>query len=357
MKTTRIIVPSRCSAFAQLNRMLKINTYNDCHFIILVDGNTYTHCLPLLVSGVPALQNADFLEVPVGEEAKSIEVATQLWTSLQELSADRNTVLLNLGGGCVCDLGGFVAASYQRGLRYVNIPSTLLAMVDAGIGGKTALNLNGAKNQVGFVCMPDATVIEPTFLETLEGRELRSGLFELLKTLMLCNEESYRCVQQEILAKNFTLSQDMISLCANFKASVVRHDPDDHGIRHILNFGHTFGHAIESLGRRQQKTSQPPLSHGEAVGIGMACALYLSVHKLGFCQQEYEQYLRMLRSLITLPRYTLQDTESLLSLMRHDKKNAHGEILCVLLQSPGTPVIDVAVDELEIRDAILKVCH
>lgn len=337
--------------------MLKSNACKDGRYVVLVDENSYTHCLPRLVSAVSALQDADLMEVPAGEEAKSIEVATQLWTALQELQADRNTVLLNLGGGSVSDVGGFVAANYLRGLRYINIPSTLLAMVDAGIGGKTALNLNGTKNQVGLVCMPYATVIEPTLLETLDGTELRSGLFELLKTLMLCDAESYHLVRQAIHARDFTLPQGIISRCATFKAAVVRKDPYDHSIRHMLNLGHTFGHAMESAGLQQETKTTPRLTHGEAVGIGTACALYLSVHKLGFCRQEYEQYLHLLRSLVAVPHYTLQDTETLLSLMRRDKKNAHGEILCVLLQSLGTPVIDVAVDETEIRDAILKVCR
>ncbi len=357
MGNTKIIVPGRCSAFAQLNRLLKSRRYAGCRFVIVVDDNTRTHCLPSLIAKVSALQHTDFLEVPIGEEAKSIEVATRLWSALQGLPADRHTVLLNLGGGCVCDLGGFVAASYMRGIRYINVPSTLLAMVDASIGGKTALNLHGVKNPIGFVHLPDAIVVEPALLATLDDAELRSGLFELLKTLMLCHAEGYRSMRRQILAKDFTLQQDTIALCATFKAAVAKQDPNDHGIRHMLNLGHTFGHAIESHSHAGKATATTPLSHGEAVGIGMACALYLSVHKLGFPRQEYEQYLQMLHTLVAVPRYTLQDTEPLLALMHRDKKNSGGRTLCVLLQTLATPVIDVAVDDLEIRDALLKVCQ
>lgn len=364
MQSAKIILPGRYSALTALNRMLKQPRYEGCRFLILVDENTYTHCLPTLISHVEVLQVADFLEVPVGEEAKTLEIASQLWSALQESSADHKTVIINLGGGCVSDLGGFVAAGYLRGIHYINVPTTLLSMVDAAIGGKTALNLNGVKNQVGFFYQPDAIVIEPAFLQTLSASELKSGLFELLKTLMLSDADAYQRFTEQIFAHNqsltasnkkakkedtFFLDPALIAACAKFKADVTKADPNDHGIRHILNLGHTFGHAIEAYSRQQGNA----FSHGVAVGLGLACALYLSANKLGFPSKELERYVQVLRSMVQLPRYTLKDTEALLSFMRLDKKNADGLILCVLLQDIAVPVIDVEIDENEIRDAIL----
>ncbi len=367
MKAAKIILPGRYSAFAGLNRWLKRPEYEGAQFFILVDENSYSHCLSPLIANVECLQEAAFFEVPVGEEAKTIEVATQLWSALQECEADKNTVIVNLGGGCVSDLGGFVAATYLRGVRYINIPTTLLAMVDAAIGSKTALNLNGVKNAIGSFYQPDAIVIEPVFLQTLNAEGLQSGLLELLKTLLLSDAAAYHTLCEQILnafvarqqqgkgkepADAFVLAPEWIYQCTQFKSDVIKADPNDHGVRHILNLGHTFGHAIEAFSH-QQGTA---LSHGLSVGMGIACAMYLSVQMLGFPTEELARFKEVLTCLHPLPRYTLKETEALLSYMRHDKKNANGHVLCVLLQDIAVPVIDVEVDENEIRNAFLKLC-
>lgn len=367
MKATKVIPIGRYSFRVTIGNLLRRPRYSGSRFIILVDKNTYSHCLPTLVGKVKALQAVDFLEVPVGEAAKSIEVATRLWEVLQENGADRHTVIVNLGGGCVSDLGGFVAAGYQRGIHYINIPTTLLAMVDAAIGGKTALNLGGTKNPVGFFYPPDAIVIEPAFLQSLSKKEMKSGLFEMLKTLLLCDAEAYHQLMSQMVEVKLgskkmrrqhfqrpvlTIDADSICRCARFKEAVVQQDPYDDGPRLMLNLGHTFGHAIEAYSHRRR----PLLSHGVAVGIGIACAMYLSVRKLGFPSEEEERYSRMLGVMVKVPRYTLADTEALLAYMRQDKKNADGQILCVLLKDVETPVIHVAVTEDEIRDTLLHVC-
>lgn len=340
-----VIFPNRYSALSLLSRKLKSSKYHGIKYFILLDENTYTHCLPLLVSEVVPLQQAEFLEVPVGEEAKSLEIAVQLWQVLQQSMAEQclgpnDIMLINLGGGCVSDLGGFVAAGLKRGVRYINIPTTLIGMVDAAIGGKTAVNLAGAKNQVGFFHQPELTVIEPAFLDTLPEAELLNGHFEMLKTLALANPS-----QSSASINGTAVSPEAIKECALIKESIVKQDLKDHGIRRILNFGHTFGHAIEAY-------SQMP--HGQAVGLGMLCAYYLSVKKLGLPQQVLTDYAAHLRSLLSIPHYTLKDTEPLLALMRQDKKCADGLILCVLMQDLGAPVIDVPVDENEIRDTLLQ---
>ncbi len=367
MKAAKIILPGRYSAFAALNRWLNRPEYEGAQFFILVDENSYNHCLSPLIANVACLQEASFFEVPVGEEAKTIEVATQLWSALQECGTDKNMVVVNLGGGCVSDLGGFVAATYLRGVRYINIPTTLLAMVDAAIGGKTALNLNGVKNSIGCFHQPDAIVIEPVFLQTLNAEGLQSGLLELLKTLLLSDAAAYHSLCEQIInafavrqqkkkgeaqADAFVLPPEWIYQCTQFKSDVVKADPNDHGVRHILNLGHTFGHAIEAYSHQQGT----PLSHGLSIGMGIACAMQISVQTMGFPKEELVRFKEVLACLQPLPRYTLKDTEALLSFMRRDKKNANGHILCVLLQDIAVPVIDVEVDENEIRNAFLKLC-
>lgn len=345
------IIPSHQSSLSRLGRTLAGKAYRNARYFILVDENTYNHCLARLVSKVAPLQEAEFMEVPVGEECKDIAIATQLWETLLESGADRDCVLVNLGGGCVTDLGGFVASGYQRGIRYINIPTTLIGMVDAAIGGKTAINLDGFKNQIGFFNPPDIVCIEPAFLDTLPDKELFSGTFEMLKTFMIGDPEQYHNLRDTLLNGSLEIKPDMIARCAEIKGAVVKKDPQDKGIRHILNLGHTFGHGIEAYSHQTGK----PYSHGEAVGIGMICALYLSVKKLGLPPAFLDNYRKVACKMVALPHYSLKETEEILTYMRRDKKNAEGEIRCVLLQEPGAPVIDLAIDENEIRDALLKI--
>ncbi len=351
--STKYIFPSRLSSLSKLNRILSGKDYKNSKFYIILDENTYNNCLPPLVSSVSALEKAEFFEVPTGENAKSLEVANQLWQALLESESDRNSVIINLGGGCVCDLGGFVAAGFKRGIRYINIPTTLIAMVDAAIGGKTAVNIGNEKNQVGFFHQPSVVCYDFNFLKTLPSDELKNGLFELIKSFFLCgNTEVYELLKLSWNYDDASCYQDFIPHCVEFKRSIVNADPQEHSLRKILNFGHTFGHGIES----HLRAHGHPVSHGYAVGIGMACELYLSVKKLGMGEKLFADYCSFLRKLIQIPKFNLRDTESILSFMRHDKKNNGGLILCVLLQSIGVPLIDVALDENEVRDALLHVC-
>lgn len=336
---SKLIYPSRLSSLSKLNRMLRGHDYKGSKFFIIVDENSYSHCLPTLIANVSALENAEFFEVPVGEDAKSLDVASQLWSSLLESHADRHSVIVNLGGGCVCDLGGFVAAGYQRGIRYINIPTTLLCMVDAAIGGKTAINLDNTKNQVGFFWHPTAICIHPDFLSSLPEEEYLNGFFEAVKTMYISDFDTH------------SINLNSIIHCSSFKQSVVKADPTERSIRKILNFGHTFGHGIESFAHEKGI----PMKHGIAVGIGMACELYLSVKKLGFSEKLFKDYCNELLSLIDVPRFTLADTEKVINYMRYDKKNREDLILCVLLQDIGVPVVDVAISENEIRDTILHI--
>ena len=331
-----------------MQRELAKEEWQNAKYTILLDENTFQYCLPFLVSQVEALQEAEFVEVPVGEECKSLEVAAQVWQTLMESGADRNTVIVNLGGGCVSDLGGYVASCYKRGLRCINIPTTLLAMVDAAIGGKTAVNFGGVKNSIGTFHEAEIVCIERQFLDSLPEVEQLSGRFEMVKTAAVTDSELYLR-----MLKADTMTQKMIGNVARMKHRVVSADPYDNSIRHILNFGHTFGHAVEVYSG---------LPHGVAVGIGMKSALYLSMRKVGLREEVYDTYSqwlasRLATSRLPMPSYQLKDIEQMLSLMRHDKKNASGVIRCVLLQELGVPMIDVEISDNEIRDTLLHAGH
>lgn len=343
MKQSKILY----GGLRSLARLLQRPEWAGTRYTILLDENTFQLCLPQLISSVEPLQEAEFIEVPVGEECKSLEVAAQVWQTLLEGGADRSHVLVCLGGGSVCDLGGFVAAGYKRGIRHINVPTTLLAMVDAAIGGKTAVDFSGVKNSIGFFYPAAITVIDHVFCDTLEAEQTLCGKMEMVKTAAVCDPALYRFLissNSESRIQNSELAQ-----VARLKARVVKSDPYDHSIRKILNFGHTFGHAIELY---------CSLPHGLAVGIGMKAALYLSAKKTGLPEGVYHEYSQWLKKELVnltsnLSSFTLKDIERMLPLMRQDKKSADGELRCVLLQDLGAAMIDVPVSDHEVRDAFL----
>ena len=340
MKQSKIVY----GGLVALGRELAKEEWQGAKYVILLDENTFQCCLPQLVSRVEALQEAEFVEVPVGEECKNLEVAAQVWQTLLEGEADRQTVIVNLGGGSVCDLGGFVAAGYKRGIRHINVPTSLLAMVDAAIGGKTAVDFGGVKNSIGYFYPAALTVIEPAFLDTLPQDEMLNGRMEMVKTAAVTDSDLYA----QLLADSDVgdVGRRQVVDVARIKARVVKVDPYDHSIRKILNFGHTFGHAIEVY---------RGLPHGLAVGVGMKVAMYLSTKKLGLAEEVYTTYSRWLKEFTThLSPFTLKDIEQMFPLMQQDKKNTAGSLRCVLLQELGAPVIDVEISDNEVRDALLR---
>ena len=350
MKTTKLILPSRQSSLSQLNRLLKMPKYSSAKYYILTDENTSEHCLALLVSKIEAFQESEFLEIEGGESNKTLDIASQLWQALLDMSADRDCIIVNLGGGVITDLGGFVAAGFKRGVKYINIPTTLLGMIDASIGGKTAVNIAGIKNQIGFFHQPEVVCVDPEFLNTLPRREWISGLCELMKTLMIGDSDLYAHFSLMLKAEMPVLDNEVIKAAAQIKTAIVKEDLYDTGIRKMLNFGHTLGHAIESFSLAHDTE---PLSHGEAIGIGIVAETYLSVKKMGFDKAEYDNVALLLSSLVAMPKYNLKDMEELLSYIYADKKNANGEIRCVLLQSIGQAAIDVVVSDAEVCDALM----
>ncbi len=348
-KTRYILSTGALNPLVSLNRALRSKAFGEASFFILTDTNTVDICLPTLISSVAALDECAFFELPAGEACKDIGVAQDLWLQLMECHADRNAVIINLGGGALCDLGGFVAASYKRGIRFVNIPTTLLAMVDAAVGGKTAINVGGVKNQVGFFYSPNIICIDPEFLETLPNRELRSGLFEIIKTYAVCDAGRCNKTLDLLACDELFVDDKMICDCAMWKNAVVSGDFYDRGSRKILNFGHTLGHAIESV---SLKHDDNPLSHGQAVGLGMAGAMWLSVRKTGLDRAVAADFVQRIATLFDGNDGIAAHCDEILDCMRADKKATNGTYNFVLLEDLGRPVVDVPVSDSEALDAL-----
>ena len=302
---------------------------------LLVDSNT-VNCLSVFVPKLAQL-DADFevLEVPPGEESKSLEVAANLWSVLLEYGADRNSLIINVGGGVVCDLGAFVASTYKRGIPFVNVPTSLLAMVDASVGGKNGINFEGLKNQLGTFTQPNFVLIDPDFLAALPQEEWESGHAEMLKHALLSGTR-----WSELLAlETATLTLHDIEQSVAFKAEIVKEDFKENGKRKILNLGHTTGHAWESYAA----VSGNPCTHGAAVIQGLHVALLLS-------GLQYEQYALAKR----YPWIKVED-DALTPLWERqlqDKKNTHGEVRYVLLEELGKPIWDVQITREQWTQAV-----
>src|SRR5690606_38544696 len=255
--------------FTTLNDVLGQKGYQSVFF--LVDDNTHEHCLPLLLSEIHENILIEIIEIPAGEESKAIEIAVQVWETMSETQASRKSLMINLGGGMITDMGGFIASTFKRGIDLINIPTSLLAMVDASVGGKTGIDLNGIKNLIGTFAMPELTLIHPEFLQTLPEREFRSGLAEMLKHGLI-HDKNHWLELIEIENFDFISIDYLIEKSVKIKQEIVEKDPFENGIRKILNFGHTIGHALES----QLLQTENPLLHGEAISVGMMVESILS---------------------------------------------------------------------------------
>lgn len=308
---------------------------------ILTDENVFPFWLPEVAHWLHCDAAIEIVIKP-GEQHKNLQTVQRIWKTLMKHHADRNAMLVNLGGGVITDLGGFAASTYKRGIKFINIPTTLLAMVDAAIGGKTGIDFGGGKNQIGTFAEAEVVIIDPVFLETLPERELHSGMAEMIKygfiadaNLLNINSENY---------------QQYITRCGEIKRGIVAQDPTEKGLRKILNFGHTIGHAIES----HCLTTDYPLLHGEAVALGMLGALWLSVKQCGLDEkvlQDYEKQLPMLLSEAEL-NLTEADVEPILDYLALDKKNKGEKPQFVLLEAVGKPVRDVEVELSLIKQAL-----
>jgi len=333
--------------FYQVGKFLsRSDRYRDSKKYILVDSNTKVHCLPLLQKGVLAFHDATVFEIEAGEKTKNIETIVRLWTELTESGADRSSLLLNLGGGMVTDVGGFTASTYMRGIDFINMPTTLLAMVDASVGGKNGINFKDQKNQIGTFDEPKAVFASPVFLKTLPQSEIRSGFAEVIKHALISDPVKWDAVKsiEHLETENwFNIIRESVWT----KTKIVNSDYHDRHLRKALNFGHTIGHALESYSQKHHKT---PLKHGEAVAIGMIGEVYISQHVCGLNETFANEICSFIRK-----HYSLDadfDCDSLITLMKGDKKNISERINFSLIKSIGEPAINQSCDEGMIRQAL-----
>ncbi len=313
--------------------------------VVVVDANTVTQCLPLLEPYLPAGYRV--VEIPAGEEYKTLATCETLWAELTEHRADRHAVVVNLGGGVVTDLGGFAAAVYKRGVRFVQVPTTLLAQVDASVGGKTGVDFMGFKNQLGVFQEAAAVFIDPTFLQTLDLRQLKSGYAEVVKHWLIADADAFaRNRYVGIMVDDWT---PVIEESVALKQRIVAQDPLETGLRKLLNFGHTVGHALESYLLQQPGRE---VLHGEAVAAGMVCEAWLSHHKGLLSALELDRIETFLFSVFEKIQFVFLETEAIADYARQDKKNSGTVINCTLLEGIGRGVYDQAVTLDEIEQAL-----
>ena len=317
---------------------------------ILVDENTGKLCLPL-ISHMDCMQGAQVITIGATDENKTLQTLTNVWQSLQQGGATRHSLMVNLGGGMVTDLGGFAAATFKRGLNYINIPTTLLAMVDASVGGKTGINFGGLKNEIGVFSNASSVILDTTFLKTLDQENQLSGYAEMLKHGLISDQQHWADILENLdNLENLENLEKLAALLAQsvaVKQRIVREDPTERGLRKALNLGHTVGHAFESLALQRK-----PVLHGYAVAYGLICELYLSVIKTGFPVDKMRQTVTAVREHYGQMTITCDDYPTLLAMMTHDKKNVAGVINFTLLGGIGDIRINQTVTKDDIYEAL-----
>lgn len=335
------------NAYLELNNFL--DRSNHSAIFILVDTNTHNNCLSPFLEKLETTKTIEVIEMDAGEEFKHIETCTGIWNALSELGADRKALMINLGGGVVTDLGGFVAATFKRGIDFINVPTTLLSMVDASVGGKTGVDLGNLKNQIGVITQPEMVLIDSQYLSTLSAVEMRSGLAEILKHGLIASREYWEKATE---LQKLTLEdlEELISESIEIKTRIVEQDPTEQNIRKTLNFGHTLGHAIESYYLSHPKKEK--LLHGEAIAIGMIQALYISNKISNFPDKSLKEITKKILELFPKVKITNKDFEKIIDLLKFDKKNTHGRINFVLLKDIGDPELDCTVPNNLIYDAL-----
>lgn len=323
-----------------------VSDRNYSSVFILVDDNTLDCCYPRFIQLFATDKPIEVIQIDAGEVHKNMETCMGVWNVMTELGSDRKSLLITLGGGVITDLGGFVASTFKRGIDFVNIPTTLLSMVDASVGGKTGVDLGVLKNQIGVFADPELIIIDPEYLHTVTAREIRSGTAEIIKYGMTHDIQLFN----EIKNNDKLNIVDLIHRSIEIKNEVVLEDPKEQGVRKVLNWGHTIGHGVESyfLEAHEKET----LTHGEAIAIGMVCETYLSSKVLSFPKDKVSEIKETIIKIYGKVTLTEEDYQPILELMKHDKKNVGGEINFVLLNNyEDFKINSKASDEL-IRESL-----
>ena len=313
---------------------------------LICDTNSRDCCYHNFIGTLKEFEGAGVAAIDAGDENKNLQSLTSTWEKLGSYGMTRNSLIVNLGGGMVTDLGGFAASTFKRGVRFINIPTTLLSMVDASVGGKTGINFNGLKNEIGVFSDADYVILDTVFLKTLDSDNICSGYAEMLKHGLISNEEMWReLIAFDILQPDLDQLRRMVADSVQVKERIVAEDPHEHGIRKALNVGHTVGHAFESFALKRT-----PVLHGYAVAYGIVCELYLSARKMGFPTDKLHATVRYIKDHYGKMQITCDDYPELLELMTHDKKNTAGTINFTLLADIG----DIRINQTATKDEILE---
>jgi 3-dehydroquinate synthase len=311
--------------------------------IYLSDENTHQHCLPLIAK----VDDDRVIKIKSGEEHKTLKTCETIWQKMTDLAMDRKSLMINIGGGVIGDMGGFCAATYKRGIDFVQIPTTLLSQVDASVGGKLGIDFNSFKNHIGVFKDPKAVFIYPDFLQTLDKNELRSGFAEVIKHCLIADKSRWHEVSKTSFESQ--VWEELILHSVAIKTKVTEEDPEEKGLRKILNFGHTVGHAIESY---FLNIPSKKLLHGEAIAIGMICEAFLSYKKEFITKSELDHIQEFILSVYGKIEIFEFDMEKILPLTIQDKKNENNQIQCTLLEKVGRATYNVPIALKEIRESI-----
>lgn len=327
-----------------------VSALSECEhdkLFVLTDTTTQEMCLPVLQKFY-CMKEAKVITIPASDSHKDIESLMMVWKGLQEGGASRHSCMINLGGGMVTDLGGFAASTFKRGINFINIPTTLLAMVDASVGGKTGINFGGLKNEVGVFNDSKFVILDTEFLKTLDTENICSGYAEMLKHGLISTEAMWEeLVSFDLANPDLKQLQRMVGDSVKVKERIVEMDPHEKGIRKALNLGHTFGHAFESWALKRK-----PILHGYAVAFGLIPELYLSVAKTGFPTEKMRQTVNFIKENYGTLNITCDDYDELIELMHHDKKNQNGIINFTMMGAIGDIRINQTATTEEIKEAL-----
>ena len=328
-----------------------VNAISECEhdrIFVLTDETTQQLCWPK-IKNFKALKNSTPIIIKATDTHKNLDTLSQVWQALSNGGATRHSLMINLGGGMVTDLGGFAASTFKRGIDFINIPTTLLAMVDASVGGKTGINFGGLKNEIGVFSDSRFVIINTQFLDTLDHDNICSGYAEMLKHGLISDERTWaELVTFDLDTPDLSQLQRMVAESIKVKERIVEADPHEHGIRKALNLGHTMGHAFESFAMRRGT----PILHGYAVAYGLISELYMSARKTAFPTDRMHQTVRFIRENYGTINITCDDYPTLIELMHHDKKNTSGIINFTLLGNVGDIRINQTANEEEIKEAL-----
>lgn len=338
------------TALEELKSHLSTHYSEKDGIIILADENTHEHCYPLLIEEVPRLSHAFKIVIPAGESQKTLETCERVWNQFAVAGANRRSLLINLGGGMISDLGGFTGAVFHRGMDFIHIPTSLLGMVDASMGGKTGVDLYSLKNLIGVFSNPKAVYVWPRFLKTLPLRQLLSGYAEMMKHALIADYNFW----SRLIAIPMAVISDWESYIVEaikIKAEIVNRDPLETGDRLLLNFGHTLGHAFETWSLRHD---EKPLTHGEAIAMGIICETYISYRTAGLSIVERDEIVK--RILLNFNSYKIPTLaiDELVEITNYDKKNQRGRPMLTLLRNIGNAVAGQAVEPALIRESFFR---